>query len=142
LNWSGDLAREDTRKGKLESADRRNKALDRFVARRHDPTVSQAMESRGPAAPEPIRVPRKEVMACVGGAGHAFSDLPDIARRAGARLQMSDKPITQADINELLRILAETQTTIKRRQSRSPNRLFFCRSPAGPAAASRAIRAA
>jgi hypothetical protein len=62
--------------------------------------------------PAVMRIPRKEFDAIVGGAMAAMRELPDIAMHAKSRLYERDRPIVQADLEELLRMLAEAKQRI------------------------------
>lgn len=56
-------------------------------------------------------IPRGNFDATVGGAMAALQELPRISEHAKARLRKSD-PITQTDLEELLRMLAEAKRRI------------------------------
>ena len=48
----------------------------------------------------------------MGGAMAAMRELPDLARHAKSRLRERDRPIAQADLEELLRMLADAKQRI------------------------------
>lgn len=62
--------------------------------------------------PEPIRIPRKQFDAAMGGAMAAMREFPDLARHAKSRLRDHDRPIVQADLEEILRMLADAKRRI------------------------------
>jgi len=62
--------------------------------------------------PEPIRIPSKQFQAAAGGAMAAMRELPDLARHAKSRLSDHDRPIEQADLQDLLRMLADMKERI------------------------------
>lgn len=66
----------------------------------------------GNAMHEPICVPRKQFSAWVAGAMAAMRELPDISRDAKARLQQTNVPIVQNDLEQILQKLNETQRKI------------------------------
>jgi hypothetical protein len=65
-----------------------------------------------PKAPQQLRVPHKQFDALVGGAMAAMSELEDIAAHAKSRLREHERPIVQADLEELLRMLADAKQRI------------------------------
>jgi hypothetical protein len=63
-------------------------------------------------APEVVRIPRRQFDAIVGAAMDASRELRDCAKHAKARLREHDRLIVQADLEELLRMLADAAQRI------------------------------
>jgi len=69
---------------------------------------------RAKAEPEPaaVAIPASELEAITGGGLAVLRELPGICEHAKKRLRQSDRPIVQADLDELLHMLAEAKERI------------------------------
>jgi hypothetical protein len=65
-----------------------------------------------PKAPEVVRIPRKRFDALMGGAMAAMREFADLTAYAKSRLREHDRSIAQADLEELLRMLADAKQRI------------------------------
>jgi len=87
---------------------------------------------RAKAEPEPaaVAIPASELEAITGGGLAVLRELPGICEHAKKRLRQSDRPIVQADLDELLHMLAEAKERIDAEMaeiSASPRKLTTLR---------------